>query len=441
MNRFQIRAFAVGMLGTSLIALAVVLADRIGIAAPSADGAQPVSALLGGEATGLDTAAPATEALAPIPPSWTVHEIERGDTLGKILPRYGAPVQVVLDAAQDHHDLAKIRVGQQLGFLHEAGVAVPTAIRYPLDQDRTLLVERSGDNWTARVDEIVYEHHIGRRALVVNDTLWGAAVEAGLRPADIAAIAGVFQFDIDFNSELQPGARLEVVVDELYLDGEFVRLGIPQAARLENKGKDYVAIRHVHADGSAVYYDEDGVARKRAFLRSPIAFARVTSSFNLKRFHPVLKKKRHHYGVDFGAPTGTPVRAVGDGVITSAGWNGGHGRFVKIDHAGPYDTSYSHLSKINVKRGQRVKQGQVIGKVGSTGMSTGPHLHYQLWYHGKYKNPMTVDLPRNQTLPDSERSAFSGTRDRWMAVLDGKVDPSSLSAPGGEEGPVVADAR
>ena len=153
----------------------------------------------------------------------------------------------------------------------------------------------------------------------------------------------------------------------------------------------------------------------------------------MTRFHPVLKKRRPHYGVDFGAPTGTSVRAVADGRVTVAGRNGGHGNYVKLDHEGPYHTSYSHLSKILVKKGQRVQQGQLVGKVGATGLATGPHLHYQMWKNGSYVDPMKIDLPNSAPLPSSQRAAFKKTANRWIPMLPGELTPESASSTTTEE--------
>ena len=361
--------------------------------------------------------------VAPIPPlvDERVHTIRSGDTLGRILPTYGAPTDLVRDAALSLYDLAKLREGRDLVFVYHDGGAVPVEVRYALDIDHTLVVTREGEAWTARMDAIEYEAQPGYRDLVVSSSLWQAAIDAGLRPADIAALAAVFEYDIDFNTEVQAGARARMVIDELWTDGAFARLGSPQAVRFENGGKTYTAIRYTRADGTAGYYDEEGMARKKAFLRSPLAFSNVTSGFNLKRYHPILKKSRPHYGTDFGAPTGTPIRAVGEGVVSYAGRSGGHGNFVKIDHPGPYDSSYSHLSSISVKNGAHVRQGEIIGKVGSTGLATGPHLHFQFWVNGKYVNPMSVALPRVEPLPESELAAFQAERDRLLALLDSEA--------------------
>jgi murein DD-endopeptidase MepM/ murein hydrolase activator NlpD len=153
-------------------------------------------------------------------------------------------------------------------------------------------------------------------------------------------------------------------------------------------------------------------------LRSPLEFSRVTSGFNLKRFHPVLKKPRPHYGVDFGAPIGTPVRAVGDGVVEMADRNGGHGNYVKLDHEGPYSSSYSHLSSISVRRGAKVRQGEIVGFVGKTGLATGPHLHFQFWVDGRYVNPLDVELPQSEALQGEELVRFQAQRDALLAQLE-----------------------
>jgi murein DD-endopeptidase MepM/ murein hydrolase activator NlpD len=230
------------------------------------------------------------------------------------------------------------------------------------------------------------------------------------------------------------------VTEELSADGDFKKLGAIQAVRLTNptgggKTKEYVAIRYQTKDGTVGYYAPDGKARKKAFLRSPLEFSRVTSGFSKSRYHPVLKKSRAHNGVDLGAPTGTPVRAVADGVVEFAGKAGGHGNHVKLAHDGPYETGYSHLSKILVHQGAHVHQGQIVGLVGMTGLATGPHLHYEFFVHGKYVNPMTVDLPLTEELKPDELPAFYAVRDALLERLNGATEEargaSSLpSSPG-----------
>lgn len=369
--------------------------------------------------------------VAPAPPPGPVisqvpHVIQSGETLGTILQNFGLSAREIREAALPITDLAKIRAGRTLTFVVSDQEPTPHAVRYPMGEDKTLVIAKSDDGWAANLEQVEYTVKEAVREFTVQSSFWAAAMSAGLRPGDIAGLANVYRYDVDFNTEIRKGATVRMWVQELYQGDELAKLGRPLAVRFTNSGKEYTAIHHVHANGDQGYFDDKGIARKKAFLRSPLKFSRVTSGFNRKRFHPILKKRRPHLGVDFGARKGTPVHASGEGVVVHAGRNGGHGKFVKIDHPGPYQSSYSHLSKINVKRGQKIRQGQVIGKVGSTGMSTGPHLHYQFWVKGKIVNPMTVKLPRNQPLPDSERPNFEANRDRWLEQLD-------------SAGPAVAD--
>lgn len=359
---------------------------------------------------------------APPPPKVfdVLHTIDKGETLGTILKNVGLPVNAVHTGALPVYDLAKIRAGRTITFKVREGETAPHAIHYPLDEDNTVKVTRDGEAWTAAIDTITYDVTEAIREFSVETTLWGAAANAGLRAGDIANIAGVFEFDVDFNTELQAGAKVKMVIEELYHEGRFAKLGRPLAVRLENKGEAYLAIHHTSENGDTGYFDDKGVARKKAFLRSPLPFSRVTSGFNPRRFHPVLKTRRPHNGTDFGAPTGTPIRATGAGKVVVAGRNGGHGNFVKIDHAGPYASSYSHMHRIKVKRGQRVKQGQIIGTVGTTGMSTGPHLHYQFWKNGRFVDPMKIDLPRTEKLGSAELARFKPNRDMWLDFMDGQ---------------------
>lgn len=431
MNHFRLRILASAALGASLVTLAYTIASM-----PSAEP-------LPSTATVPDVVTAAEAITAPAAPPaevvrWATHTIASGDTLGAIFPRFNVPLQAVLDATKEHYDLAKIRIGRTLSFRIEPGEDVPTELRYPLDEDRTLVAERDGDAWTAHVHEIVYTTREGERAITVTSSLWNAAIDGGLRPRDIASMARVLESDLDFNTEIRAGATARMIVEELYdEEGEFAKLGAPLALVFDNAGKEYVAIRFTNDAGEQRYYDASGISRKRAFLRSPLEFSRVTSGFNPRRFHPILKKARPHNGTDFGAPTGTPVRAVADATVTRAGRAGGHGNFVKLDHPGPYESSYSHLSKIAVQRGEKIKQGQVIGYVGATGMATGPHLHYQFWVNGRYVDPMSIELPRGEQLSAAEMARFRATRDALLARL-GTASDEAPEADSSDE--AVADA-
>ncbi len=368
----------------------------------------------------------------PEPPRFSEvsHAIRRGDTLGAIVAEHGvSDVDAVVVAASSFTDLTNIRAGRDLVFVYERDTPAAIALRYALDEDNTLVVHL-GEVLEAELMTVEYDEELGVRTLEVEGSLWAAATEAGLRPADIVRLAEVFQWEVDFNTELRAGARFTLVGEELHRDGEFAKLGDLNAVRLDNDGKVYTAFFYEKKDGETGWFQADGTASKRPFLRSPLEFSRVTSSFDLKRFHPVLKKGRPHYGTDFGAASGTPVRATGKGTVVYAGSNGGHGKYVKLDHAGPYTTSYSHLSKIAVANNSRVEQGQVIGYVGSTGLSTGPHLHYEFRLDGKPVDAMKVDLPSVEPLPESERPRFDIVVEHWTPFLDGGRDTGVALAEG-----------
>ena len=360
-----------------------------------------------------------TEPAPPAEPQWVDHVIRRGETLSGLLSTFGVDAKAALAAAAPHLGRGHIRAGEQIRFLVDPQRDAAISVQMSLDEDRTLNLTRDATGaWTAQVDELTYTHETSTRSFTVRHSLWRDAVDAGLRPADIAALAKVFEYDLDFNTELRAGAQVSLVVEELWREGALARLGAPLAIVLTNAGKRYEALRFENSEGEVAYVDTKGVARRKAFLRSPLEFSRVTSGFTLARYHPILKKSRPHLGVDFGAPTGTPIRAVADGKVETAGKAGGHGNYVKIQHTGPQATSYSHLSKIAVQRGATVRQGQVIGYVGATGLATGPHLHYQMWVNGRHVNPMTVDLPMTESLSPADRSRFEAEKARLLALLD-----------------------
>lgn len=346
----------------------------------------------------------------------TRHTVAEGDTAGSILRGLGAP-DGVLAAAGNRLD--RLSIGDELLLDFRDGDAEPWRLRLRHGTASLVEIERTGQKWRAGSRPVPWQIADGVRKMVVESgsSLWEAATSAGMGEDQIGALAKIYEYDVDFNTEIQPGATFRMVAETLTAEDGTQRVGDIRAAELKNGGKTYMAIRFRLADGSVGWFAPDGTGRRRPFLRSPLAFSRVTSGFNLKRFHPVLKKARPHLGTDFGAPTGTPVRAVADGTVTTAGKHGGHGNFVELDHTGPYSTSYSHLSAISVKRGQKVKQGDIIGKVGSTGLSTGPHLHYQFMVNGNHVNPMSIELPMTGTLPDAEKPAFFAVRDAVLPLL------------------------
>jgi murein DD-endopeptidase MepM/ murein hydrolase activator NlpD len=343
--------------------------------------------------------------------------VEEGQTAGEVLRDMGAPAEGILAAAG--RGLDRLSVGESFRLEIDAVSRAPLRLAVDGGDPWRSVFHPGAKGWRARQQPIPYRIEVGKTEVRVESSLWESATDAGFSPAQIMSLASIFEYDVDFNTELVKGAAFAMVTEALEGEGGGRRIGDIRACVMDNGGKRYVAFRYRAMDGTVGWFDYDGKARKKSFLRSPLAFSRVTSGFSKGRFHPVLKVKRPHQGTDFGAPTGTPVRSVADGVVRVAGTQGGHGRYVEIEHSGGYRTSYSHLSKIEVRQGAKVRQGQEVGKVGSTGLATGPHLHYQLWINGKLVDPMRASIAQVVTLGKDELGSFAAARDKLLPVLGG----------------------
>lgn len=348
-----------------------------------------------------------------------------GELAGEILRSMDAPTAELLAGAGPA--LNRILLGDTFVLDTRAGESRPFRLRLlggpNRDQATVSELVWNGKKYVSRQIPVPYRVEPMAAAVTVTSSLWAAATKVGFSPPQIENLAKIFEYDVDFNTELAEGARFRLVLDRLTADDGTQRVGDIRAAILDNGSKTYTAIRYRLTDGNIGWYAPDGTARKKAFLRSPLEFSRVTSGFTTGRYHPVLHKMRAHKGVDLAAPSGTPIRAAADGSVSKAGWGGGHGNQVMLKHAGGYATSYSHMSKIAVKAGASVNQGQVIGYVGSTGLSTGPHLHYEFVVNGVNKDPMKSIVPIAQPLPEGEKAAFFAVRD---AVLPGLESATEL---------------
>jgi murein DD-endopeptidase MepM/ murein hydrolase activator NlpD len=259
----------------------------------------------------------------------------------------------------------------------------------------------------------------------IQNSLFRAAGEAGLTDRVAFDLAEIFQYDIDFVLDIQPGDRFTVVYEEVFQDGAPLRVGNILAAKFVNDGTEYRAVRYVDSQGRAQYYSPSGTSLRKAFIRAPVQFSRVSSRFNLSRHHPVLNRIRAHKGVDYAAPTGTPVRAAGDGRVRFIGRQGGYGNVLELEHGSGVVTVYGHLSRFasNLRRGQRVELGQVIAFVGMTGLATGPHLHYEYRVRGVHKNPQTVQLPDAEPIRSADRDRFLTTTANLVNTLDLPLGP------------------
>ena len=259
----------------------------------------------------------------------------------------------------------------------------------------------------------------------VRSSLFGAVESAGGRPELAVELAQVFQWDIDFFRDVRAGDQFVAVVDHQTVDDEFYGYGTLFAARYVNDGRTHDAVIYPDDEGRLGYYDIEGRALRKQFLRSPLKFSRITSRFSMSRFHPVLKRRLPHYGVDYGAPVGTPVQVTADGTVSFLGRNGGAGRMIRVRHPNGYETHYLHLSRYasGISKGTRIVQGQVIGYVGSSGLSTGPHLDYRVQQNGRWVNPLTISSPPTKPLEAGRLQRFLAHALAVLELLEGREAP------------------
>jgi murein DD-endopeptidase MepM/ murein hydrolase activator NlpD len=327
-----------------------------------------------------------------------------------------AAVHQLVEAARPAYDLARLSVGHPFGVaLGPDGLMA--AFTYGIDELRTLRVRRRGGELSAEVLTRSYDVRVESVSAEIRSSLFAAVEDAGESDQLALDLADIFAWDVDFNTELQKGDTFRAAVEKLYLDGRFSRYGQVLAAQLVRGDRDLRAVRYegIRTTG---YFAPDGTPLRKALLRSPLRFSRVTSGFTRARLHPILHTVRPHLGVDLAAPTGTPVMAVGDGRVISAGWEGGYGKAIRLRHANGFVTLYGHLSRVRVRAGQRVQQGDVIGAVGMTGLATGPHLDYRMVKNGAFVNPLRTQSPPADPIPAAERTAFERDRDRELAALE-----------------------
>ncbi|MGD2055854.1 MAG: peptidoglycan DD-metalloendopeptidase family protein [Gammaproteobacteria bacterium] len=353
---------------------------------------------------------------------WHTVKIKSGDSLAKIFSKLDiSPQQLhkVLTSDSAAHNLKKIYPGQTIRLLTspEAGLL---QLDYQIDELNALEVRRQGDDF-----DIVTSHRIPERRVVnaistIDSSLFIAAQDAGLSNNMTMELADIFGWDIDFALDIRSGDQFAVLYEELYLDGEKIGDGNILAAVFVNQGNTFQAVRYTDQSGRIDYYSLDGKSMRKAFLRTPVEFSRISSRFSLGRKHPILNRIRAHKGVDYAAATGTPVKATGDGKIIFRGRKGGYGNAIIIQHGTKYSTLYGHLSKFRsgLKTGSRVKQGQIIGYVGMTGLATGPHLHYEFRIDGVHRDPLRVKLPGADPLPEKYRKDFEEKSATLLARLD-----------------------
>ena len=360
---------------------------------------------------------------------WQVVTVRRNETLGNIFARLGLASTVMhqlLDQSESVRALTQIHPGDQIAFrIPTAGKL--TAMQFDRSETQRIFIEVKGDKLSERIIERQLERRTQYGSAVITGSLFGAGDAAGMSDLQILRLAEVFNYDIDFAQDLREGDRFAVVYESIYRDGVRLRDGDILAAVFVNQGKRFEAFRYTDSDGRQDFYGSDGRSLRKAFIRTPVEFTRISSRFSSARKHPILGRMRAHKGVDYAAPTGTPIRAAGTGVITFVGNKNGWGRTVEIQHGKDTSTLYGHMSRFaKVTRGQKVQQGELIGYVGMSGLATGPHLHYEFRIKGVHVDPLTVTLPKAEPLTGAELAAFKKAQGGFALAL-GVVEDQALA--------------
>jgi murein DD-endopeptidase MepM/ murein hydrolase activator NlpD len=409
--------------------------------AAGAAAAPPTAAIRPG-APGVKAGPPAIAQQASVASTIDV-VVGRNDTLDAIFRR------MALDTA----DLAAIRqlpgIRQSLDFL-KPGDAIKLThsdgeikeLTRKVSETQTLKVVRDDAGFSARMIDNPVQTRIRTAAATIDSSLFQAAEAADISDIVALKLANVFAWDIDFVLDIREGDRFTVVYEQVYQDGKYLRDGEVLAAEFINSGKVYRGVRFVTDAGSAGYYTADGLPMRKALLRAPVEFTRVSSVFNPHRMHPILNRIRGHMGTDYAAPTGTPVHAAGDGRISFAGQRGGYGNAVIVAHGNNVSTLYGHMSRFarHIRVGTHVQQGDVIGYVGMTGLATGPHLHYEYLVNGVHKNPQTVQLPGAEPLHAEALQKFRRMTAPLLADLSPQqAAPAAVAAATGPTGPLAND--
>ena len=410
------------------IALAAGLAIILGSIVPALDGALEQQSKVE-HVTRAIALPPAPAAINAVPQNdWRTVRIASGQTLGGVFADLGLPasdMQRVLEVPEANQLASRLRVGSELAFEISADGELK-GLRFDHDETKRvqLAVTERG------IERQVIERLVERRVVVAGGTirssLFADGAKAGLGIGVMSDMVKALQFDIDFAQDIRDGDTFQIVYEELWREGERIRDGGVVAVNFINQGKPYTAVRF-ERNGQSEFFDLDGRPLRKSFMRTPIEFARLSSGFGARR-HPILGRMRMHKGVDYAAPTGTPIFAAGDARVKFVGWQGGYGRTVILDHGNGITTLYAHMSRFGQYRvGQRVQQGRTIGYVGTSGLSSGPHLHYEFRVNGVHRNPLTVTMPKPEPLKGPALAEFRRATAPALAQLK-RIEGFQLAA-------------
>lgn len=370
--------------------------------------------------------------IVPAASEWSTVRIQSGQTLSTVFESEGLASEQwmsILDLGPDARQLRRIKAGDAIEIRKSGDDLLE--LRYELDDMRTLHVQRVEDRFEANTLTAELERHTRSITGTIDSSLFIAAQKAGLPVRMVMELAELFRYDIDFALDLRDGDRFTVVMEELYKDGLKLRDGDMLAAEFVNQGKVHRAVRYKDGQGRSAFYTPDGQSLRKAFFRTPLDVVRISSHFNLRRRHPILNTIRAHKGVDYAAGAGTPIKATGDGRVAFMGTKGGYGRVVILQHGQSYETLYAHLSRYRsgMRAGSKVKQGQIIGYVGSSGLATAPHLHYEFRVNGMHKNPVNIVMPRANPIPRQQLTAFQSQIAPLIAQMESTRAPKLAQAP------------
>ncbi|MCB2425892.1 peptidoglycan DD-metalloendopeptidase family protein [Methylophaga pinxianii] len=365
--------------------------------------------------------------------SWQEIEVKSGDNLSLIFPRAGLGARDVYEVAQTAGEEAKALLNLRPGQIVRFGTVTDSEqklvlkqLQLQLNPMKTLTLTATEKGFETDVVERELDKQRQLVAGEIQSSLFVDGQKAGMSDKLIMEMAHIFGWDVDFALDLRQGDSFKVIYNENFLDGEKVADGEILAAEFTNRGKTFRAVLFTDKNGESRFYTPDGDSMRKAFTRTPVPISRISSGFNPNRKHPVLQTNRPHRGVDYAAATGTPILATGDGKVDFVGTKGGYGRTVILSHGGRYTTLFAHMSRFKkgIRAGQRVRQGDVIGYIGSSGLATGPHLHYEFRVDGIHKNPLTVTLPKAEPIPSQYLAEFKTLAQPLLASLDNLQVPT-----------------
>jgi murein DD-endopeptidase MepM/ murein hydrolase activator NlpD len=382
---------------------------------------------------GLSTATLTTEAIelppianaaaTPAASFWRNERFQRGDTVAALLSRLNIidnSAMNYLNNAPEPSSFRALTPGKEVQA--ETGPnGELISLRFLNNSGEQVLIDKLNGEFQTKTLTVQLEKRLFVRTGEIKTTLYAATDAAGLPESAADQLNALFGGDIDFHHEVKPGDKFTVVYEMTYNNGALVNTGHIQAAEFINRGRSYRAIYFQKDAQNSGYYTPEGKNVQKAFLRNPIEYSRVSSGFSSNRMHPVLNTMRAHKGTDFAAPIGTPIKATADGIVSSVGWENGYGNVIKVNHqGGHYNTVYGHMSKFasGIRSGQHVRQGQIIGYVGMTGLASGPHLHYEFKIDGKQHNPLSVALPSAQPVSNAYKTAFQSVASDFVARLN-----------------------